>query len=285
LQSLHSGAYSEDPYLAWLTLNSVLKVEQWELKARGLSGPYLQAEAAEVFMRDVANTYTEQQGLLEGIRHSYDPRLQLTDLREAVILNRMYREAALTPIAAGNLSRTHLSRSAKVQLDGLTARDVKQHDALSSAARCGIPAVANVSLSDVMRLRLQEEVYGDVRNSLRDLMMTVADGGPPGSYRECEIRVKNAADEIIRPVYEKLNSRLRREKLTGVIVGYAVGGAVTLAVNAVAALLSGPAALAAHHTANAAGNIGKKRTAKRISGASHEREVACALLLTVMNDE
>jgi hypothetical protein len=285
LQSLHSGVYSGDPYLAWLMLKSVLKVEEWELEARGLSGPYLREEAAEVFMHDAANTYTEEQGLMERVRRSYDPRLQLTDLQDAVILNHMYRRAAFIPIAASDLSRTHLSRSAKVQLDGLTAIDVQQHNALRAAARCGIPAVANVSLDDVIRLRLQEEVYEDVRSSLRALMMTVADVGPPGSFRECETIVKNAAEEIIRPVYERLNSRRRREKLAGVIVGYAVGGAVTLAVNAAATLLSGPAALAVHHAANTAGNVGKKRAARRISGASHEREIACSLLLTVMDDE
>lgn len=271
--------FFQDPYLAWLFITA-LGVEPWELEALDLHRPQDIQDAAYHFItRDEGPS---SDALSNAYKAAYGSSVPLSNIEHAVMLNVTYREAALVPMTGSSIGRTHLTRSAKVLVDGLTAPDVAQHDAIMAATKYRVPPVANVSLEDLIRLRLQEEIYQEVRECLISLVNSVA-GCHVSSYHSYEIEVGKAADDLVRPTYEKLNSRRHKNRLASLVAGYAAGGMITMAFNAIASMLTGPLAIGGHKAASIAGQAGRRAVSRRIDPQHHELAVANSVLLSILD--
>lgn len=144
--------------------------------------------------------------------------------------------------------------------------------------------MSEVTLADIVRLRLQEDVYEQVRLSLSDVARAVQDAGRPDSYRAYAKRIEECAEGCVRPTYEKLRQQHKRATRRALISGYGAGGLISLAINGVSTILSGPGSVAAHGAGNPLGNIAKSTMSKR-SARKHrvaELKVGCSLLLSVL---
>lgn len=111
----------QDPYLAWMIINKMLKVKEWELRAAGLDRREDLTEAASYFLEREEGDPHLNDRFSKLISSLYGPHMTRT-VSNALMLNHAYSVGGFAPLASSGIARTHLSRSSMVAVDGLQAR-------------------------------------------------------------------------------------------------------------------------------------------------------------------
>jgi hypothetical protein len=272
----------DDPYIAWVVVNKLKPIEHWEYEVQGFRATDL--EAAARYIAEQAEYYPHIEESLAKLEEvTYGGEARPGELADAVQLNYLCRQVYATPMVSSRLTQIHLSNSAAVVLDGNQAKLRKKGQVLETAVTYRVPSLAPVSLEDLMKLRLNEDIYYDVRKCLDSLALSVACPGAPTSYDAYEQEVRRQAEDIVRPVYENLNSRLRREKALSMIAGYGIGGLVGLGINGLAMLTHGASEVAVRSTKNTASSLGKKVGQRKFGRDQKDLSTACSILLSLFD--
>ncbi|MCW6005363.1 hypothetical protein K1W54_12330 [Micromonospora sp. CPCC 205371] len=275
----------EDPYLSWVFVNKLAAVPRWQFDAWGIDPASEFHEAASMIM-ERARYEPKIVGDLEdivGVAHG--AHASTTEVYDGVIMNRLSACSGLTPFTSSRVVQNHLARCSLIATEGCQAPAVDSFDAARSAIKFRFPAMSAVSLSDLVGLRLQEELFSDVRAAFTALAGSIADTTTPRSYTNFQEVAAAIADDIVGPVHARLDRERRRARLTSVVGSYLASGVVSLGINALATLLGGPVGLAARSAGGAAGNAARAAASGRLGRRNKERELACSLLLSVLPAE
>lgn len=151
----------------------------------------------------------------------------------------------------------------------------------SDPLRFGIPSFEHVALDDIVRLRLNEELYNDLRDSLMRLSHDVAAVGNLGSYDEYSEVVKAAAVDTVLPVQERVAAKIKREKRFSLIKGYGAAGVIGLIINGIASVLPPPGGVLTRTAGNAAQNITRSRVQGKNQSKVSDLEVAHKILVSI----
>lgn len=273
----------DDPYMAWVAVNKLKAVDDWEYVTQGFNATDLQ-EAA-YYLAHQAEYYPELKAKLDKlVEVAYGGRVRPEGVRDAVQINLLCGEMEATPIISTQLARNHLLNSAAVVLEGNHAKFGKKGQALEAAVAYRVPSLAAVSLADLMKLRLNEDIYYEIRKCLESLALGLAAPKIPASFDAYEREVREQAEYIVRPVYEKLSAKLRREKALSMVAGYGIGGLVSLGINGLAMLTHGAAEVAVRSTGNTANNLGKKFGQRALGRNRNDLSTACSILVSLLED-
>ncbi|WP_157985111.1 hypothetical protein [Lentzea terrae] len=273
----------QDPYLAWLLVKKLECIPSWELDALDLSDPTRVQEAASYYLDNP--TYNPDVGRFcrEAIVSAH-PNATIDQIRDAVQIGFLHRESRAMPMVSCLTGVEHLTRSTKVLLDGSAVPFDHRHESELRSISYRTPSLRHVSTSDMVKLRLQEDLYEEVRRSMEELLRVAQNSPTPAGYLQFKSLIESCAEDVVRPTYERLSKQASRAKLGTTIGGLGAGGMVSLAINAISALVPAAGALIARSTANPAGNIAKGMVEKRIGkkGRIAETEIACSILLSVL---
>ena len=273
----------DDPYLAWVAVNKLKPVRNWEYAAQGFNATDLQ-EAA-YYLADQAQYYPELKGKLNKLAQvAYGNRVRPEEVKDAVQVNLLCREIEAAPLISTPFVRNHLLNSTAVVLEGNGAKFAKKDQSLDAAVSYRVPSLAAVSLADLIKLRLNEDIYYEVRECLQSLAFGVAAPNLPVSFGAYEHEVREQAEDIVRPVCEKLNTKLKREKALSLVGGYGIGSLISLGINGLAMLTHGAAEVAVRSTGNTANNLGKNLGQRLLGRDRYDLSTACSILVSLLKD-
>jgi hypothetical protein len=149
----------------------------------------------------------------------------------------------------------------------------------SPAVSYGVPALPDTSLEDVVNLRLNEELFAQLRSKLVEMMNEVARSTTvTAGYRAMIDEVRTIAEDIVRPAYEEFERKRRHGAVTNWIVEKAAGGVVLLGLNGVAHALGSPVGPGGA----AGGAVGKMVTRSR-RRQQKDLDVCCSVLVSLLN--
>jgi hypothetical protein len=291
LAGISDRVYWSDPYLAWLLVRHVGVAEEWELEALDLHRPGDFIAAAEHFLgKDAPERaaghdipyllQSTKQALLESYAHG----ATLEDIQSAIQFNHVYRSTGIAPLTSSRITAAHLVRSSKVVIEGMAASAVNDLDPVMTAARYGIPSLRDVAIDDLVRLRLNEDIFHQVRRCLGELMQDVHQNSNIDEGFERYARaVKLRAEDIVRPTYEKLSRARTRDNIASVVGGYAAGGLVSMIINGAALATSGIGALLVRSAAGSVGNVANRIVGSKGARNRKDTETACSILMSVLD--
>jgi hypothetical protein len=276
---------ADDPYMAWVVVNKLGLAPDWEYDLHGYDKVADVQEAAD-FAVNQAHYYPHiREKLTELFEAAYDGMADPTQVRDAIQLGKLCGAIEATPIISRSLVRAHLLNAARVVLDGRHASLDRSRQSLDAAVAYRVPSLAAVSFADLMRLRLNEEIYYEVRRSLDTLALSVGSSTVPKNYATYERQIRERAEDIVRPAHEKLKARLRHENITSLMAGFGVGGLISLGISGLAMLTHGVSELAVRSTGTTANNLGKAAAERKFGRNRNELSTACSILVTLLEDE
>jgi len=287
--------WQRDPYLAWIVVHQVGIMPEWELEARGLKDLPDVLEASEYISENL-----DRHGRFVGYGGPSGKRVNRSELLNAYAANglapdnliRAVQFSALThdlnvgPVVSDPHTHTHLLRSSRILLGmepqasgGFKGRAPD----LSVPLRYQVPSVAEVPLADLVRLRLNEELYAEVRESLTEMAEAVERSGVTGDYFRYQRVVAEIAEATVRPTYERLTKEVRRATWAAKIGGLLAAGAIRLGFTGLATAVGGPAGAASKPIGNASANLAKKAVEKRGARKGHDKKIATSLLVSLLD--
>jgi hypothetical protein len=192
------------------------------------------------------------------------------------------REANVTPLTSDAAVREHMSRVTALAFDRPENRDAPEQlagEVDAGTAMFTFPALGNTTITDIQQLRANEELFHDIRTSLNELAHIVGELPhiPNGDYLTYAHEVRTAADDVVRPTYEKVRRQQKVAKRRSLLVSLSGGGLVGLAVQGLA-LLAPPTAHAGPMVSNAARQLISRRSQRKLQ----QLKVASSLLLSVL---
>lgn len=199
--------------------------------------------------------------------------------------SRLILDLTAVPITADRDTRSRLVRETRLFMGegGSDVISTAGDSSLQVPINYKIPSAAGVSLEDVVRLRQDESLYEDVRVSLTKLARAVEDIGRMGTFTEYQAVVRDMADDLVRPTFDKLASTLQRVGWASKVAGLVGGAVVRLGFGGLLTPILGPHV--ATSAGNTAGNASQSVIEKRIKRHQPERETARKLLVSVLDDE
>ena len=261
-----------DPYLSWALVQTVLPtLPSWERAE-------LEAEA-RIDPRAAAAALWNGRGVDEG-RLVKDLYPYFDGSAAWLQLAVLARGHSLIPVPSSRLAREHLLRSSFVSLEGL-AMSPTPPDHVKHAVHIGLPNLSTVTLDDLVRLRQNEELFARFRAAIVEVARIVADI-ESGDFSQLQREVQEAADSLVRPTYEELTRRSQSAKLRALIGGYASGAAVSLTLNGIVSLVSGPGQVLMRGAANVASSSTREKVRNRLAGRTRDIEIARSLLLSTL---
>jgi hypothetical protein len=276
----NSSIFWRDPYLAWLVVHRLNAIEPWRYRAWELDTALDYQLAASYVLGELE--YNRDSARLSNlVELSHGQGTNLSELQIACQLRILYGDLALSPVATSRVSISHMVKSSATVLDGIQAPDVDRVDPIATAAKFHVPSLSSVSLSDLLKLRKNEDIYNDVRSCLLDVLQSI-DDATTTSYRAYEDAIRERAEDLVRPTYEKVSAKRTKQKLASLITGYSLGKAVSMGIHGVAAFFSGPAALATRAAGGASGKLVENQVRKRINKGGEEAEIAKSIMLSVL---
>ena len=209
--NLVEGLALDDPYLAWVVVNKLGLVADWEYEVHDYD-KVTDLKQAAAYVAHQASYYPHYlEGLAQVVYAAYGGTARPDEVRDAVQFNKLCGDIDATPVVSSPLVRNHLLNSAAVILDGGRAGVRENGQALEAAVAYRVPSLVGVSFADLVKLRLNEEIYHDVRRCLESLASSVAMSTMPGNFASYEREVREQANDIVRPTYEKLMAKLKRK--------------------------------------------------------------------------
>lgn len=154
----------DDPYLASVVVNKLKIVADWEYEVHRYD-KVMDLKAAAAYVADEAKYYPDYRAQLARVMDAaYGGTASPNDVRDAVQLNKLCGDIHAMPVVSSRLVRKHLLNSAAVIVDGGRADVMKSRSALEAAVAYRVPSLAGVSFADLVRLRLNEDIYHDVKH-------------------------------------------------------------------------------------------------------------------------
>jgi hypothetical protein len=289
--SLHWGPMSlfcEDPYLAWIMARRVMQLPRWQAEALQIDARNDPRTAAQYLLGFEGGGSSSDSDLVTAnaitkLMDSYGERTSLSQAQDAVTLGYIHRHSGIKPLTSNRSTMIHMCRSSMALIEGFTEDFVGNFDPFVVAAQYGMPNLRHVATRDLVQLRLNEEIYSDFRLCMERLIHATAEGQDiAGGFDTYQRIVHERADDIVRPTYERFETRRRKNKLASTIVGYAAGGAVSLALNGVAAILSGVPSSGLHTAGNAIANATKEKSMKAMQRNLRDLDTACSIMATIV---
>jgi hypothetical protein len=275
--------FYDDPQLAWLVVNELDLIEPWERAVVELDTYDTIGEAAGYLVRrfDDEWPFIMRDRFPDVVRRVYGEGATVQRVEDAILLALLQREVRATPATSDPVILTHLHLSSQVAVDGRIPEDDDRTRAMLTAVEYRMPDLSAVSVRDLARLRLQDDLYDEIRGCLGALIDSVSAMSAPGSYQEYRAEVEARSDDLVRPTYERFRKLHRRAGIRSSIAGYFTGGLVSLGISALAAAVGGPFGFAS----GLAGDAAEQFAAKRVGRRRRDLEVACSVLLSVLPDE
>jgi hypothetical protein len=281
--------YTLDPYIAWNVVHKLGLVKPWEIAARGLQEEVSEGhlyEAVEYCLSTLSSYGDPHSMQLEQFGRKVIaklwPGLSDEEVRQMVAFSFVTREAATIPISSNPTVLQHIERSGAILLENELPRGLTGPRSFAPAIQYHIPRLAHLSIEDIIRLRRDEEIFDDLRQSLIGLTDQAMEMPHSDGYSAYSDTVGQLAEDIIRPTYERMERARKRASVRSVIWGYGSGGVVSLGLNAIGMLIGIPGPLR-----SAAGfTVGGATRAKALKQGSRKRrslEVAGSILYSLLD--
>jgi len=262
-----TGPEKADPFLSWILGHHRpdLRQEIEQLHAERSS------TAPGANMHSHLDTYHRLRALdVEAqavVRRHYPYDLSDQAWEELMAMVRWTSQYSLTPVTTNPVVVRHLLQGARIALEG-------QSDATSApgypppqgaAVSYQVPALDSCSLPNIIRLR-GSSLFDELRSALLLVASKCAENNPQ-SYAEYQHTVAKCADDIVGPLYRKLETRRRRNRWASLGI-LAASEAVDMQVNGIAGKLTGAA------VNRLGGHIPRRR--------QEQAETACGILKSIL---
>jgi len=282
LDPSNSRLFWTDPYLAWLVVNEGNLVPKWELEALDLADADA-GEVASYLLGRVEDDLIMARRLNELSQSLYGNGISRREVEGAIQLNLLTSLSGLKPIVTSRLANIHLARSSASLIDGPSAPLIGQVDPLTTAANYGLPELSQVSLDDLVRLRMSEDIYEDLRLIVTEVAQQ-AGSSQTDDYWAYERRVQNIASDLVTPIWERATRRTTKSRQLAFISGFGAGGSVSLFFNGVALLLPPLASDATRAAGTPVANEARNRARNRTLQASKvpELETARSIMMSIL---
>jgi hypothetical protein len=283
-----------DPCIYWTLVHGLGLVDPSELRSEYFERPLTPADQlmddAGFIMRRFSEygelSKAERGQLFQPIREVLWPQWSDEQIREAIIFARIVRTSGTIPISSTETNLLHLKRCAAALLPG-SGSEVIGTPEFTPSVEYRIPSLAHISLDDIIRIRLNEDIFEQLRLGLVKLTHEVHILSPGADYRTYETTIRELADEIVRPLYDSMEKKRKRATTKSLIWGYITGRLVSLGVTAAAGMVGGPVGMlgakAVTSAANAADSVTRKRVGKLIGRNRHEYQTACSVLYSLLD--
>jgi hypothetical protein len=199
----------------------------------------------------------------------------------AIILNLLYGRANVYPLTSREVARTHLVRSSVALLEGAATTELDRYNAIADAIAYEMPDLIDVSLSNVVKLRQDEDVFADVRSALTELAESTSTADSR-SYAHYHRDVRDRAEDLVRPKFENFAKVAFRKNLLSAATSFAAGKMVRLGINSLASLTGEVAHPVTDPLARAADKATRSLVNQRIVKSGSAREIAKTILLSVL---
>jgi hypothetical protein len=217
------------------------------------------------------NLYAE---MLATLARHYPFPVAIDELEHITDAAVMAHEFSLTPVTSNPHLAKHWEQYSRIVLGGHPSHAVPS---IGPAVRYTVPSLVNVRLDEVIRLRRNEEVFAELRSALQTLAEVCSAGAAPDGYQAYTTQVRNNAEDIVRPAFERLRKWRRRARLTK-WGGKALVTAATFGIGAVADTL-----------ASIAGDLAGGRAEGLITPKSErmirDADLALGILKTIMPEK
>lgn len=214
------------------------------------------------------------------LAQSYPHHITAEDIRRIKDVRRLTNQYPWVPVTSSPAMSYHLEQCARVRLDGHPGSAVSPTSIPPSPAiSYGIPSLSEVSFADIIRLRQNESVFKEVRNSLVSLAAICAEVAMPDSYDSYKTAVHDYAKDIIHPAHERLLAMQRNASVWG-LIGVGVGRAVSLGIHAAGKTGHAPGV---GHLAGPAGSMTQKAIGRAAEGRHRDATVALGILKSIMS--
>jgi hypothetical protein len=275
-----------DPYLAATAVYQCNLLPDWELRAREISTVTDLLDVA----RELAHLCEESPHryssnlLMDAARRAYGTTFRsLREVRESAGFSALFRTLGADPFATSTISTTNLLSGSQIVLDGPDR--IRRMEVKTRMYEYRVPDLSLVSFDDVTKLRMNEDVYRDVRGALGELSAAVAQVSSNLTYTDFRDVVAEAAQDSVAPVYDNMRKHMDKQKLRGTIEGYAAKHLTKFAIGGIASLMAGPAARAVKGIGSAAGKAAKDAVSKSREKGIREREIATSILLSTLPED
>jgi hypothetical protein len=282
-------AYRREPMLAWTVVNRLKLIKDWELKSmREEFEPWESMgdeldELAEICIDRLEHGLPTEDFVREVCAYLW-PELNVIEIQDLLNFSFITREARTVPVSARIQVLEHLRRSAAVLLpEGDDHVGRAPAAAYSPAVSYRVPALSNTTLEEVINLRLNEDLFAELRQKLVEVVTEVGSSDPSQtSYSSYIASVRTVANDLVRPTYDNLERQRKRATAKNWIWDRSTSGAVSLGINGIARILGVPATL----SRGPAGTIGKgvgKISTKKSRRQQKDLEVAGAILVSLLD--
>jgi hypothetical protein len=275
-------AYRHDPVLAWTVVNETNLMPAWEVRMMKDNGCSL-SEIAEACIRRLRHEEPSEE-LVHTISARLWPGLKSDKVRHILEFAFLTREIYSVPVSANADVLAYLHRTGAVLLPGGDKAMMETFAAdYAPAVAYSVPALSNTTLQEIINLRLNEELFHELRAKLIEVMHEVASSGcVHSSYNSYIAEVRNIAEDIIRPTYDDIERRRKKASIKNWLWEKATGGMVKLGINGFAWCfgISGPLA---HGPAGAAGDAVGKAMNKSRRREQKDLEVAGTVLVSLLD--
>jgi len=274
-----------DPFLAWYVANRTNLIPEWERQQYRTQGIYNlsffeEAERALERLRpDGEPTAMELSSLGGEISGDLWAKLSPAEVQNMLSFAFIIRSTATSPLSAAKDTLTHIQRGGAVLLDddpGLISPTFK------AAVEYRLPSLRHASLSDLIRLRLNEEVFHELRGCLDAVAISAEHVSLRGGYGHFRTEFSKLSEDLVRPTYEKIQKMKRKASIRSLIWGAGTSGAISLGLSGAARLLGVPRTVASG-PARGVGQLAGKQAKKRLNAMVSDCEVAGSALLSLLD--
>jgi hypothetical protein len=274
--------YRNDPVLAWRVVQQLLDpANAWEVELQGLD---VREDFSEV--ADFLLTRWEDKVASPEISHLplVQPRgVTVEQLEHATQLHAILGVFTLSPVITDPYVAEHLSLACRLLSKDLAARVTPTEPI--EGERMMVPSLAHLSLEDVVKVRLQEELFHSVRTALLKVQQVARqDATYDSDFNAYLGTVRSAAEDIVRPEVERLDKEIRRLGTRSMILGRGAGGLVSLLLSTAATLVGVPPPLS-RTAGGGAGTATRGHVENKVRRGQDEAKTARSLLLALLDEK
>lgn len=281
----YQDVYSYDPVVSWTVVNELGIAEPWELTARDLS----EAELGEIAGYCISKLRADGEPTAEELRELADlvigriwPGTSAGMIRDMLGFSFLVRESAVIPVSSDSMTFQHLQRSGDLLLNNQTTSLGKwpREESILPAVKYRIPSLSHVSLDDLIRLRGNEEIFDELRMCLIGLTEKAAALPCDLGSQQYSITVRELAEDIVRPTWQRIDQMRRRASIRSLIWGAASAGAASLGISALGSVVGVPPHIGSK-IGNSTANVVRSKVLRSRAKGIKDLEVAGSILLSL----
>ncbi|WP_152926240.1 hypothetical protein [Microbacterium sp. GCS4] len=225
-------AHREDPLLAWTLVNKFSPVDAWVYRETWGLDPLTEFfEAAHNVANEAA--YDSSLRLVpDAVLADVFGAVNDQEITDALSMQRLSEGLPVIPFTNSAVVRDHLVQSSRVLFGEKPRQRTEERRGIEAAVHYQLPGVSNVTLDDVVRLRLNDDVHHEMRQGLTALAGAVAAGGHDSSYASFSAGFAELSSHHLRDRLERLEAAATRTKRKGTIAGWITSAFVSFSMNA-----------------------------------------------------